>query len=89
MRSEKCQYCLQALSDGDRPSSCLNAVECRVRLARRLMSAFEAVEIMRERAAKVVDAAIPTASRERAKGEASPWSTLIACASNIRNLNLP
>jgi|HubBroStandDraft_2_1064218.scaffolds.fasta_scaffold511384_3 hypothetical protein len=85
MRAEKCQYCLQALSVGDRPSSCLNASECRARLAHRLVTD---VEVMRERAAAVVDRLIPTASTERANGEASQWSTLVACAANIRALRL-
>ena len=41
---------------------------------------------MKERAARLVDAAVPIASKDREPGRASPWSTLIACAANIRDL---
>jgi hypothetical protein len=54
---------------------------------RRAAHSIEERDAMRERAAKLVEDAIPTASRERQGHEASPWSTLIACASNIRALS--
>jgi|SRR5215469_13765284 len=45
-----------------------------------------AADDMKERAAKLVDALVDEAPKDRRDGRASWWSALIACAANIRAL---